>query len=140
MPDSPAQITYTTNPLLSPTIIGAAVTLLASIASGFGFNILNDPALQQQLVIVIGILGTAIAHWIWPNNDGKLSFAAPLITPASIDVPAGASVINIPATIDKLQIPDVQPLPIGTHLVEVASPAPSGSVIPSTPTVVVSAQ
>lgn len=138
MPDAPAQITYVTNPLLSPTIIGSVVTVIASIASGFGIHILDDPALQQQLVLIIGVLGTLFARWMWPNHEGKLSFTAPLSVPAPQDVPAGASVINVPAPADKLQVADVQPLSTGTHTVAVVDPAPVGAFRPSTPTVVVS--
>jgi hypothetical protein len=134
----PAQITYTTNPLLSPVVLGALVTLIASIASGYGVHVLNDPAIQQQLIVVLGIIGTAIAHWIWPGQDGKMSLSAPLSTPAPQDVPAGASVINVPAPADRLQVADVQPLAAGTHVVEVVDPAPSAAPFPSVPTVVVS--
>jgi hypothetical protein len=139
MPDQPppAQITYTTNPLLSPVVLGALVTLIASIASSFGVKVLNDPALQQQLVIVLGMIGTGLAHWAWPHQDGKMSLSAPLSVPAPQDVPAGASVINVPAPADKMQVADVQPLPSGTHVVEVAEPAPAGAALPSAPTVVI---
>lgn len=138
MPDqAPAQITYTTNPLLSPAVLGALVTLIASIASSFGVKVLNDPALQQQLIVVLGIVGTGLAHWAWPHNDGKMSLSAPLSTPAPQDVPAGASVINVPAPVDKMQVADVQPLPSGTHVVEVVDPAPVGATAPSAPTVVI---
>jgi hypothetical protein len=138
MPDqAPAQITYTTNPLLSPAVLGALVTLIASIASSFGVKVLNDPALQQQLIVVLGIVGTGLAHWMWPHQDGKMSMSAPLSTPAPQDVPAGASVINVPAPADKLQTADVQPLPTGTHVVEVADPAPAAAASPSAPTVVI---
>ena len=137
---SPASITYTTNPLLSPTVLGGVVTLLASIASAFGVHVLDDPMLQQQLVLVLGLVGTAVARWMWPNNDGRLSFAAPLSTPASQDLPAGASVVNVPAPADKTQTTDVQPLPIGTHTVEVMKPTPLLSpATPSTATIVASA-
>lgn len=138
MPDpAPAQITFTTNPLLSPAVLGALVTLIASIASGFGFKVLNDPALQQQLIVVIGIVGTALAHWIWPHQDGKMSLSAPLLTPAPQDVPAGASVINVPAPADKAQVADVVPLESGTHVVDVAPPVPASVLAPAAPTTVV---
>lgn len=99
MPDttstSPATITYTTNPLLSPSVIGAIATILTSIASAAGIHVLDDPLIQQQLIFVIGLIGTAVAHCIWPHNDGKLSFSAPLTTPAPQSIPEGASIVVV---------------------------------------------
>lgn len=117
--DQTATVTYTTNPLLSPGVIGLFVTLAASIASASGVHVLDNPAIQQQLVVAIGIVGTAIAHWMWPHNDGKLSFAAPLSTPAPQVLPTGTSVVTVAKPDDTTKVTDVKPLPLGEHIVSV---------------------
>ncbi len=124
MTDTPqtAQVTYTTSPFLSPGVLGAAVTFIASLASAAGVHVLDNPMVQQQLILVIGIIGTAFAHWMWPHNDGKLSFNAPLSTPTPRDLPAGASIVNVSTT--GTQETSVNPLPIGDHTVTVEVPGP----------------
>lgn len=140
MADAPAQITYTTNPLLSPAVLGAVVTLAASIATGMGVHVLDSPAVQQQLVVVLGILGTAFAHWMWPNQDGKMSLSAPLSTPAPQDIQPGASVVSVPLPRDKVQTTDVQPLPAGVHTVEVVAQPQPLDAPPPPPAVTVTPQ
>lgn len=130
MPDSPAQLTYTTNPLLSPAVLGGLVTVAASIASSFGVHILNDPALQQQLVLVLGVVLTAFAHWMWPHNDGKLSLSAPLSTPAPVDVPIGASVVTVPLPSAPTQTTAVVPLDSGKSTVTVPTPTLAARAAP----------
>ena len=121
MPDTPttAQITYTTNPLLSPTVLGGVVTLAATIASAAGIHVLDDPQLQQTLVVVLGIIGTAIARYFWPHQDGRLSFAAPLSTPLPQDVPVGSSVVTVPPVSSDKKTTDVLPLDPGVSTVVV---------------------
>ena len=95
-PATPAQVTYTTNPILSPTVLGGLVTFIATLASAFGVHVLDDPQLQQTLVVVLGLIGTAIAHYLWPHQDGRLSFSAPLVTPAPQNLSVGTSTVTVP--------------------------------------------
>ena len=117
-----AQITHTTNPFLSPIFLGAIVTMLAMGLSMAGVHFLDDQAVQQQVIGFLGIFGTAIAHYFWPHQDGRLSFAAPLSTPAPQNVPTGASVVTVPAAHDQVQVATVTPVDVGAQIVTV-SPA-----------------
>src|SRR5687768_16167766 len=119
MSTNSAQITYTTSPLLSPTVIGGFVTFLATIASALGVHVLDDPQLQQTLVVVIGLAGTGIARYLWPHNDGRLSFTAPLSTPTPQTVPVGSSVVTVPTRDAPVQTSDVLPLEAGKSTVTV---------------------
>lgn len=118
-----AQITYTTSPWLSPTFLGAIVTVLAMIASAAGIHVLDDQTVQQQLIVALGFVGTGIARYMWPQNDGRLSFSAPLSTPAPQNVPVGASVVTVPATRDQSQVTTVQPLDVGMQTISVGPAA-----------------
>lgn len=131
MPDSAstAQITYTTNPLLSPTVLGGVITLLAAVAGAFGIHVLDDPALQQTLVVVLGLLCTAVARYFFPQNEGRLSFFAPFSTPAPQSVPVGSSVVTVPAATSPTQRTDVLPLDPGRSTV-VVPPASLATVAP----------
>jgi len=131
MPDAPtaAQITYTTNPLLSPTVLGGIVTLAATIASAAGIHILDDPQLQQTLVVVLGLTSTGIARYFWPHNDGRLSFFAPFSTPPAQNVPVGSSVVTVPPVSSDKKTTDVLPLDPGISTV-VVPPTALTSVAP----------
>ncbi len=110
---APAQVTYTTNTFASPVFIGPLVTLIASIASAAGVHVLDDPAIQQQLILVLGIALTWALHWGFPSASGKLSFGgpAPWTAPSPQDLQAGTSVVTVPPPTASSQVTAVQPLP-----------------------------
>jgi hypothetical protein len=111
---APAQVTYTTNAFASPVFLGPLVTLIASVASAAGVHVLDDPALQQQLILVLGIVLTWALHWQFPGASGKLGLDAPApwTAPASQDISTGTSVVSVPAPTATVQTTAVQPLPV----------------------------
>lgn len=126
-PPAPAQITFTSSLFTSPIFLGAIVTLIASIASAFGVHVLDSEAMQQQAILVLGVIITGILHWAFPNADGKLSASAPAAwnNPSPVPVQTGASAISVPHPEDANQAATVVPLDIGTHTIEIAQPAPT---------------
>lgn len=135
MADSaPAQVTYTSNVIASPEVVGAILTVGASFASG-GVHVLSDPATQQQIVFLIGIVLTGVMHYFFPGASGKLGITAPMpwATPASQYIQPGTSAVTIPHTTSVNQTTEVVPLSAGSHKVDVPlPPAPPPLVIPST--------
>lgn len=133
MSDSSAQLTYTTNPLLSPMVVGGVVLLIANVSSIFGIHFLDDSAMQQKLVAAIDtliVVVTAIAHIAWPHQDGRLSLSAPLSTPAPTSVPIGASVVTVPSPSAPTQAAEVVPLDSGRSTVTVPTPSLAARAVP----------
>lgn len=135
--DAPAQLTFTTNVFASPTFLGPLVALIASIATSMGVKVLDDPALQQQLILVLGVVITGALHYWFPGAAGRLGIEAPMPwnTPGSQPVAVGASVVTVAAPKDAVQISSVQPLSVGVHTVEVAPPAQAEHTTPASVTV-----
>lgn len=123
---APAQVTFTSNVFASPEFIGALATIITLVAGQLGVHVLADPAQQQLLVMFLGMGMTALGHYLFPGASGKLSLTAPApwSTPAAQDLPAGTSVVAVPAAKDAQQVAAVVPLDVGTHTVQVADPPP----------------
>jgi len=83
---------------------------------------LDDQGTQAQLVGFLDVFATILLRWLFPT--GPVSLSAPVMTPAAQDVPAGASIVTVPAPVDQTQVTGVQALPVGSHNVEVLPPPP----------------
>ena len=132
MSPAPAQVTYTSNAFLSPEFVGGVATMIALLAGRLGFQVLADPANQQLLVMLVGMVLTGVAHFLFPGASGKLGIAAPMpwSTPAPQDIQPGTSVVAVPAAADAGQTTTVIPLALGAQTVHVSVPVP---VVPPTP-------
>lgn len=120
MPTAPAKLTFVSNLLTSKIFLTQVVAILASIASAAGVHLLDDQGMQQQLILVLDGVVTALLRWLFPT--GPVSITAPVSTPAAQDVPVGASVVTVPVSANQLQVAGVQPLDVGTHTVAVDAP------------------
>jgi hypothetical protein len=119
---APAKLTFVSNLLTSKIFLAQVVTLIAMIASAAGVHVLDDQGTQAQLIGVLDVVATMLLRWLFPT--GPVSLSAPISTPLAQDVPAGASVVTVPAPKDRSQVAGVQPLEIGAHTVEVVPPPP----------------
>ena len=138
MNPAPAQVSFTSNAFLSPEFLGGVAILVALAAGKAGIHVFDDQSTQQLLVMFLGVVFTGVGHWLFPGASGKLGLTAPApwSTPASQDIPAGTSVVAVPAPRDAQQTTAVQPLYVGAHRVEVAAPTPViPSVLPPTVTI-----
>lgn len=137
MPDDtkPASVAFTTSVFFSPEFLGGVATLIGLSLNKFGVHIFDDPASQQNLIIVLGIVFTGIAHYLFPGASGKLSVTgpAPWTVPPSQPVSSGTSVIAVPAPADEKQTTGVLPLAPGAHRVEITAPVPAPVVPPAPP-------
>lgn len=124
MNPAPAQVTYTSNAFLSPEFIGGLATMIALLAGRMGVQVLADPANQQLLVMLVGMVMTGVAHFLFPSASGKLGLTAPApwSTPTAQDIPPGTSVVAVPESTDTQQTTSVVPLSVGAHRVEVSLP------------------
>jgi hypothetical protein len=78
---------------------------------------------QEQLIGGLDMLATIMLRLWFPT--GPVSLTGPLSTPAAQNIPAGASVVSVPAPKDAVQVAAVQALPVGSHTVDVVAPPPS---------------
>jgi hypothetical protein len=122
MPPAPAQLTFVSSLFASKIFWTQAVALLALILSTAGYHVIDAPGAQEQLIGFLDVTATMLLRWLSPT--GPVSLSAPFSTPAPQDVPAGASVVTVPAKADLVQASDVQPLDIGRHTVEVVPASP----------------
>ena len=131
MSQEPAQITFTTNVFASPAFLGPLITVIASLASAAGVHVLDNQVLQQQLILVLGVIITGWLHWQFPGASGKLGVNAPAPwkAPSSQDIPAGASLVTVAAPTDIVQATAVRPLPVGSHVVDVMSTKSTAAVV-----------
>lgn len=132
MNPAPAQISFVSNLLTSKIFLAQIVTMIASIASAAGVHILDDQGMQQQAILLLDAVATALLRWLFPT--GPVSLTGPVSTPANQNVPVGASVVHVAAPAEVVQTTTVQPLTVGEHTVSVAPPAPM-NVTPASVTV-----
>lgn len=118
---APAKLSFVSNLLTSKIFLTQLVALAAMIASAAGYHLLDGPGVQEQVIGFLDIVFTTIFRLY---SSGPVSLMGPLSTPSSQDIPAGASVVSVPAPKDQTQITNVQPLPLGITQVEVHEPPP----------------
>ncbi len=130
---APAQLTFVSSLFASKIFWAQVVSLIAMIATAAGVHVLDAPGAQEQLIGGLDMLATIALRLFSPT--GPVSLTAPFSTPAAQDIPAGASVVSVPAPQDAIQVAAVHALPIGTHTVDVAPPLIAMPVIPTSVTV-----
>lgn len=119
---APAKLTFVSQLLTSKIFLAQVVALATSIASAAGMHLLDDQVVQQQAIVMLDVGATALLRWWFPT--GPVSLFAPVVTPPAQDIPAGHSVIAVPASGGTPQAATVVPLSIGTHTLDVtAQPA-----------------
>lgn len=119
---APAKLTFVSNLLTSKIFLTQVVTLVALVASAAGYHLLDGPGVQEQVIGFLDVGATVLLRWWLPS--GPVALTAPFKTPPAQDVPAGASVVSVPAPKDSTQTPQVQPLSLGITQVEVHEPPP----------------
>lgn len=124
-PAAPAQLNFVSSLFTSKIFLAQVVTVAASVASAAGIKILDDPAMQQQLILLLDALATALLRWQFPT--GPVSVTGPASSPGAVDVPAGASVVKVwPAEASGMSMPAiVQALPSGIHTVDATRMVPA---------------
>ncbi len=120
MTPAPAKLQFVSSLFASKIFWAQIVSLVALILSAAGYKVLDAPGAQEQIIGMLDGVATIALRLLFPT--GPVSLTAPLSTPPSQDVQAGASVVNVPAPADRTQTTDVQPLAVGTHTVEVMTP------------------
>jgi hypothetical protein len=130
MPTAPAKLQFVSSLLTSKIFWAQVVTVIALILSASGVHVLDDPAVQAQLIAAIDAIVTIVLRLY---SSGPVSLTGPISTPPSQDVPVGASVVAVPAPKDPTQITAVVPLDAGTHTVDVVAHPTAGPVaVPAT--------
>ncbi len=127
--NAPAQLNFVSSLFTSKICLAQVVTLIASIASAAGIKVLDDPAMQQQVILVLDALATALLRWLYPT--GPVSVTGPVSTPPAQNVPVGSSVVSVPAPAAMMQVATVQPLSDNVHTVDATTVIPT--VTPSKP-------
>jgi hypothetical protein len=123
MNPAPAQLTFVSSLFTSKIFWAQIVSLAALVLSASGVHVIDAPGVQEQLIGGLDMLATIMLRLWFPT--GPVSLTGPLSTPAAQNIPAGASVVSVPAPKDAVQVAAVQALPVGSHTVDVAPPPPS---------------
>jgi hypothetical protein len=118
---APAKLSFVSNLLTSKIFLTQLVTLVAMIASAAGYHVIDSPGVQEQIITFLDIAFTILFRLY---SSGPVAVFGPFSTPTQQDVPAGASVVSVPAPKDQTQTTNVQQLPLGISEVEVHEPPP----------------
>lgn len=129
MPTAPAKLEFVTNLITSKIFWTQVVTIIALLLSMSGVHVLDDPAVQVQLIAAIDAVVTVVFRLY---SSGPVSITGPITAPATQDVHTGASVVTVPASKDQTQTADIIPLAAGTHTVDVSAPRAAEKVAPAT--------